>query len=204
MKNNNTLLIYLMKHFSNYYWYIIDNLTFKLDKFADKYYKKSIGKEYYKEYKAFGILNNNNVLHIGSGAYPLTEITLAETIGANVVGIDSSIKAVDSANYIVTKKELHDKIIIKHGNGIDYPVIDFDVIIVSSCASPMIKIIKHIFKSAKVNTKIIIREMETSIKPIESHIEKQNNVFFLEKIDHNPFPFIKPFGWKSLHFSKRN
>jgi hypothetical protein len=85
MKFKNKLPIYLMKDLSGYYWYIVDNLAFKLDKLAERYYKKSIGAEYKREYQTFGISKNDKVFHIGSGAFPLTEITLAETIGATVV-----------------------------------------------------------------------------------------------------------------------
>jgi len=192
-----------MKNISGYYWYIVDNLAFKLDKLAERYYKKSIGAEYKREYQTFGISKNDKVLHIGSGAFPLTEITLAETIGATVVGIDSSMKAVNSADDIVHKKNLQSKIKINYGNGINYPINDFDVVIVSSCASPMVKIIEHILKNATNNSKIIVREIDTSIKPLVRYINMQRNVSLVKKIDHNPFPFIKPFGWQSFHLIKK-
>ena len=196
-------LIYLMKNISGYYWYIIDNLAFKLDKLAERYYKKSIGAEYRREYKTFDISKEDKVLHIGSGAFPLTEIILAETIGATVVGIDSSMKAVNSADDVVHKKNLQDKIKINYGNGIDYPINDFDVVIVSSCASPMVKIVEHIFKTAKNNSKIVVREMEASVKPLIRYINMQRNVFIVKKIDHHPFPFLKPFGWQSFYLIKK-
>jgi 2-polyprenyl-3-methyl-5-hydroxy-6-metoxy-1,4-benzoquinol methylase len=203
MEFKNKLPIHLMKNISGYYWYIVDNLAFKLDKLAERYYKKSIGAEYKREYQTFGISKNDKVLHIGSGAFPLTEITLAETIGATVVGIDSSMKAVNSADDIVHKKNLQSKIKINYGNGINYPINDFDVVIVSSCASPMVKIIEHILKNATNNSKIIVREIDTSIKPLVRYINMQRNVSLVKKIDHNPFPFIKPFGWQSFHLIKK-
>jgi 2-polyprenyl-3-methyl-5-hydroxy-6-metoxy-1,4-benzoquinol methylase len=203
MKFKNKLPIYLMKDLSGYYWYIVDNLAFKLDKLAERYYKKSIGAEYKREYQTFGISKNDKVFHIGSGAFPLTEITLAETIGATVVGIDSSMKAVNSANDIVHKKNLQGKIKIKYGNGTNYPINDFDVVIVSSCASPMVKIVEHIFKTATNNSKIIVREIDTSIKPLVEYIDMQRNVYLVKKIDHNPFPFLKPFGWQSFYLIKK-
>ena len=203
MKFKSKAIIYLMKKISGYYWYIIDNLAFKLDKLAEIYYKKSIGDEYRREYLTFDISKNDKILHIGSGAFPLTEIMLAETIGATVMGIDRSMKAVNSAAYVLNKKNLQDKIKINYGNGIDYPINDFDVVIVSSCASPMIKIVEHIFKAAKTNSKIIVREMEASSKPLINYIDLQRNIFIVKKIDHHPFPFIKPFGWKSFYLVKK-
>ena len=203
MKFKSKALIYLMKNISGYYWCIVDNLAFKLDNLAERYYKKSIGAEYRREYKTFDISKEDKVLHIGSGAFPLTEIILAETIGATVVGIDSSMKAVNSADDVVHKKNLQDKIKINYGNGIDYPINDFDVVIVSSCASPMVKIVEHIFKTAKNNSKIVVREMEASVKPLIRYINMQRNVFIVKKIDHHPFPFLKPFGWQSFYLIKK-
>jgi len=202
MKFKNKVMICLMKNISGYYWDIIDNLAFKLDRLAEKYYKKSIGTEYIREYQTFGISKNDKILHIGSGAFPLTEIILAETIGANVVGIDNSIKAVNSANYLVNKKKLQDKIKINYGNGINYPIYDFDVVIVSACALPMVKIVDHVFKTAKNNSKIIVREMEASLKPLMDYIDMQRNIFIEKKIHNHPFPFIKPFGWQSFYLIK--
>jgi len=203
MKFKNKVMIYLIKNISNYYWDIVDNLAFKLDKLVERCYKKSIGAEYRREYQTFDISKNDKILHIGSGAFPLTEIILAETIGATVVGIDSSMKAVNSADDVVHKKNLQDKIKINYGNGIDYPINDFDVVIVSSCASPMLKIVEHIFKTAKNNSKIIIREMEASVKPLIRYIDMQRNISLVKKIDHNPFPFLKPFGWQSFYLIKK-
>ncbi|MCK5029982.1 MAG: hypothetical protein KAR64_00800, partial [Thermoplasmatales archaeon] len=101
------------------------------------------------------------------------------------------------------KKNLQGKIKINLGNGTKYPINDFDVVIVSSCASPMVKIIEHIFKTATNNSKIIVREIDTSIKPLVRYIDMQRNVSLVKKIDHNPFPFIKPFGWQSFFLIKK-
>jgi len=204
MKFKDKLLIYLMKNISSCYWYTIDNLAFKLDKLAEIYYKKSIGTEYKSEYQKFSISKSDKVLHIGSGAFPLTEITLAETIGNTVVGVDKDLKAVISANNAISRRNLQDKIEINHGNGIDYPVKDFDIVIVSSCASPMVKIVDHVFKNAKKNCKIIVREMEILTKPLVKYIDTQQNVTLIKKIDHHPFPFLKPFGWESYYIIKNN
>ena len=61
------------------------------------------------KYKTFNISKNDKVSHIGSGAFPLTEITPAEEIGNTVVGIDKSRKAVESADDVVRRKNLQDK-----------------------------------------------------------------------------------------------
>ena len=203
IKFKTAVLMQMINKISNYYWLIIDNLAFKLDKLAEMYYKKSIGTQYRKEYETFNISKNAKVLHIGSGAFPLTEITLAEEIGNTVVGIDKSRKAVDYAEDVVRRKNLQDKIKIKLGDGKNYPIKEFDVIIISSCASPMEKIIEHVFKNSKSNSKIIVRMIETSLKPLIEFINLQRDIILVKKIEHHPFPFIKPLGWQSFYLIKK-
>ena len=203
MKSYPKLFSQITKIVSIYYWIFIDILSFKLEKLSEIYYNKSIGPGYRKEYETFGISKNNKVLHIGSGSFPLTEISLAEEIGSEIVGIDKDIKAVEAAKRVIDKKKFNGKIKIKHGNGMNYPVKEYDVIIISSCSSPKVKIIKNIFKNAKINSKIIVREMDTSTKTLLEYIKLEKNIRLINKLDHNPFPFIKPFGWQSFYFEKK-
>jgi precorrin-6B methylase 2 len=196
--------LHLLKTISVYYWYFIDMLSYKLDKFADKYYRRSIGGEYTYEYELFDLNENDAVIHIGSGAFPLTEIMLAETLGIRVVGIDKSVKAVHRANSIIQKRGLSPKIQIFNGNGIDYPLDRFNVIIVSSCAIPMIQIIDHIFMHAKPKSKIIIREIESDAFSLAAYIKRHYNSLYKQHITHHPFPFRKPFGWTSFYFIKNS
>jgi hypothetical protein len=67
----------------------------------------------------------------------------------------------------------------------------------------MVKIVEHIFKTATNNSKIIVREIDTSIKSLVEYIDMQRNVYLVKKIDHNPFPFLKPFGWQSFYLIKK-
>ena len=125
------LLIFLTNRTSNYFWGIADILSNKFDKFAE-IYEKSIGSEYKREYKTFGLSQDKKVLHIGCGAYPMTEITLAKLFGIEVTGIDKNPRAVKLAEEFIHKYKLDDKINIEHGDGVNYPANNFDVIIISS------------------------------------------------------------------------
>lgn len=202
MKENRKLLFTdILKKFSTFYWNIIDNLATNLEKFADKYYKLSIGKRYQMEYIEFDINKNDKVLHIGSGSYPLTEITLATFVGSKIVGIDKKEKAVLNAKKVVRKKNLNDNIKITMGNGINYKVSEFDVIIISSCAIPMLEILNHILKNCKGGCKIIIRELQISFKPLMSFMISKK-IYPVKTIQHHPLPFFRPFGWISLLIKK--
>ena len=126
---------------ANYYWNIIDNLAYKMDKIAELYENK-ISKEYEKEYKKFSIQKDSNILHIGCGAYPITAMTLTRMNGAKIVGIDKNPKSVKIARKLILKKNLQDKVTIEQGNGDNYPVDSFDTIIISGCSYPREKILK--------------------------------------------------------------
>jgi len=153
------LLIFLTKKASNYFWEITDILSNKFDKFAE-IYEKSIESQYKLEYETIGISQDKKVLHIGCGAYPMTEITLAKLFGAEITGIDKSPNAVKLAEEVIHKYKLDNKIKIEHGDGVNYPVNNFDVIIISSCSYPKIKILHHIFNCAKKHSIIIVRELD--------------------------------------------
>ena len=161
-------------------------------------YHKVIGKEYKKEYEKFDILKCNKILHIGCGSYPLTEITLATLCGNGIVGIDKNPNAVELAREIIRKKKLEDKVTINYGNGIDYPVKGFDVIIISSCSTPMENILENVFKKATKNSIIIVRVLDTTIEHIVNFINKHFDIKFVNKQHFKTYFFI-PISWNALH-----
>ncbi|UCF12109.1 MAG: class I SAM-dependent methyltransferase [Thermoplasmatales archaeon] len=195
------LLIFLTNRMSNFFWGIADILSNKFDKFAE-IYEKSIGSEYITEYKTFGLSQDKKVLHIGCGAYPLTEMTLAKIFSTEVTGIDKNLKAVKLAEEFIHKYKLDDKINIEHGNGVDYSANKFDVIIISSCAYPKIKILHHIFKSAKKQSIIVVRELDIASNDILECIDSHEDII-LEKRMHHPAPLLVLTGWDAFFLIKR-
>jgi precorrin-6B methylase 2 len=200
IKNN--FMIYLLKKLIIFSWVLIDNIAYKFEIFA-KLYDKLISKVYKNEYQALNISKDDKVLHIGCGAYPLTEITLARTTDAKIVGIDRNKKAIILANNIIYKKDLQDKIKINHGNGMSYPVKEFNLIIISGCTIPILKVVEYIFKNVKNDCKIIVRELDAAVKPLIDLIDLQENIILVKKIERHPFPFYKPFGWRSFYLIKK-
>ena len=138
----------------NYFWKAIDFIACKVKRFA-RIYENTISKEYIREGKLFKISESKNILHIGCGSYPVTAITLAKFNGSKVVGIDVDSKAIRMATDVINNQMLQDKISLDIGDGRSYPMEKFDTIIISSCSVPKIDILKHIFKTAKTNCKII-------------------------------------------------
>ncbi len=196
--NYSVLDIYRIKK-SNLLWYIIDILSCKFKRFASKY-QETVSTEYKKESKLFNLKNVKNILHIGCGAYPISALVLHEVNGGKIVGIDNNLKFVKLAKDVINKKKLSDRITINHGDGINYPLDDFDTIIISGCSVPKIKILYRILKTAKPNTKIIVRELYCHNKPAEKLINSFKNIEIINKIDNHPCPTA---GWESFYLIKK-
>jgi ribosomal protein L11 methylase PrmA len=194
--NKNNVKIYAGKILSNYFWKFVDAIANKNWKIA-KIYEKVIGDEYKKEYKNFKISEVKNVLHIGCGSYPLSEITLASLSVEKIVGIDKNIKAVLSARKIIHRKKLDKKVTIHHGNGIDYPVDEFDVIIISSCSIPKKKVLKNILSHSNENSIIIVREIDSLVDNILGYINDYKNIVIKNKIRFKTRFFINV-AWHSI------
>lgn len=195
------LLIFLTKTTSNYFWVITDILSNKIDKFAE-IYEKTVGSEYKREYKTFGISQDKKILHVGCGAYPMTEITLAKLFGAEVTGIDKNPNAVKLAEEVIHKYKLDNKIKIEQGDGANYSASKFDVIIISSCSHPKVKILHHIFKYAKKHSIIIVRELDIATNAILECIDSHKDII-LEKRIHHTAPLFLPTGWDAFFLIKR-
>lgn len=194
-------IIHLDKLFSIYFWKFLDIIACKNKKIADLY-EKAIGRQYTKEYDQFELLKYKKILHIGCGAYPLTEITLANSSNVEVVGIDKNPDAVVLAKYIIRRKKLEEKVTITDGDGINYCADGFDVIIISSCSTPKEKVFENIFKRANKNSIIIVRTVNSDINNILNYINGYKDVNYIKKMYFNSF-FLKPNFWYSLYLTKK-
>jgi 2-polyprenyl-3-methyl-5-hydroxy-6-metoxy-1,4-benzoquinol methylase len=189
--------IYIIKETSNFFWKVVDTVSYKNPKIA-RLYARSIEKEYQTEYKSFGVTADNKILHIGCGPYPLTEMTLTQQFGAHVVGIDKNPHVIKMAQDLIKRKHLSKQITIEHGNGVDYPVKDFDMIIISSCAIPKKDILENIFHHAKKDCIIIIRELDVSIPNILTTIHNHKQVELIKESHHHPIPFLLYIPWTAI------
>jgi precorrin-6B methylase 2 len=178
----------------------VDLLSFT-NKRIGKLYERKIGKEYIREIENFKIINSKNILHIGCGAYPITAIILSSLSNGQITAIDNNIIAVKLARKVIKKENLTKKIDIKNGDGLKFPLDEFDLVIVSGCAYPQEKILEHIFNSVKPQTRIIFREIEGDKILLSDFIKKYNNISILNKIICHPFPTSK---WNSFCLKKNN
>jgi len=196
--NYSVLDVYRIKS-SNMIWYVLDFLSCKFNRFAKKY-QNSLENEYKRESEIFKLENSKKILHIGCGAYPLSAMLLYELNGGKIVGIDNNTKFVRFAKSVIDKRKFTDRIEIKHGDGETFPLDDFDTIIISGCSVPRIKVLSHIFETAKPNTKIIVRELYCQNRPVEKMINHFKNINVIKKIDNHPYPTA---GWESFCLQKK-
>jgi protein-L-isoaspartate O-methyltransferase len=196
-----TLTVFIIRFVSNVFWIIVDIFSYDNTKIA-KRYEQSVGQEYKREYATLNLSKEKKILHIGCGSYPLTELSLAELFDVHITGIDKNKKAVLRAKKIIKQKNLENSIRIEMGNGTKYPMNDFDLIIVSSCALPKKEILDHIFSQAKKNCKIIIRDFDIYTDAFVCWIEEYNDVKLEKKIYHH-VPSFLPIGWNTFHLHKK-
>jgi len=96
------------------------------------------------EINSVDISRKDKVLHIGCGILPTASILIAQQKNAYVVGIDNNLNAVKFAKRFIAKKNLSNKIAIEYGEGVQYPVKDFDVFFIAANVWPLDDIFKHL------------------------------------------------------------
>ena len=190
--------IYTPKHIFNkkgsvLFWDFADKLSCKMVKLAELY-EKTIGGAYREEIEKFVLSKAKNILHIGCGSYPITAMILAEMDDVKIVTIDNKSKSIKLANDVIKKKKLDEKIKAVYGDGAKYPLDGFDTIIVSGCSVPKIKVLKHIFKDAKPQSKIIVRTSNLN-ESIINGLNPNKDITIVKKFENHPFPTSR---WKSF------
>ena len=184
---------------SNVFWHIVDLLANKI-KFIANLYTKLIGDEYRKEIEKFGLKSSKKILHVGCGAFPITAMVFSEMDNAEIITIDSNVKSVKLANKIISKKKIDGKIRAEVGNGAGYPLDSFDLIVISGCSVPKIKVLKHVFQNTKPGCRIIVRESISTRDMMLKFISSYGDIELVDNMVNYPFPSSK---WESFLLIKR-
>lgn len=132
---------------------LIERISEKIGFVGDLYltlYQRSVA----QEAKLASITKADKILHIGCGSLPYTAEVMAQT-GAKVIAIDNDPEAVKAATIYVAKKNLNFEIFL--GNGEDYQIEDFTVIVLSLGVQPLEPIIQRILCQARKGTRVVFR-----------------------------------------------
>ncbi len=167
----------MMKKFLDtlYYMYeLLSNYIPLLAKLYIVFHESSVK----KEIEMAHISSLDKILHIGCGAIPYTSIVISRETNAKVVGIDHKSRVVDSSTKFIRSHHLSDKITIQRGVGGSYNVSEFNVIIISYGITNQDVVLKCVLKSAKKDTKIILRR---STANYDSYIDSMVDNFAISR-----------------------
>lgn len=149
--------------------YIIFEIVACKFKILSENYLKLYDEIVEKEITIAKISPKDKILVIGGGSLPATPILIAKKTKANVISIDKDPNAIKNASKYLKNHNLDGKIKLKHADGKDFPIENFNVIFVSYGIKKNTKILEYLSKYIQYNTLIIYRSTSDSI----NHIEKK-------------------------------
>jgi predicted O-methyltransferase YrrM len=126
--------------------------------FLGRIYTKFFEKMTLNEFKIAEIKENDNILHIGCGAVPNTLLILGSHYNASFVGIDRDKEAVKKARQMVKRYGLEKRIKINGGEAISYPLLTFDILIISLGVEPLEKVFERVRNEMKHGSRIVARK----------------------------------------------
>ncbi len=110
------------------------------------------------ELENFNINSQSKVLFIGSGAFPISAITIAKEIGAEIMCLDIDIEAVEFGRNIATVSGLDSIVKFSNENLKDLAFIKKAThIIIASLVEDKLKVLDDLKNTINKNTKIILR-----------------------------------------------
>jgi len=110
-----------------------------------------------KEIKEAAITFHDRVLHIGCGSFPYTALIISANTKSRVTAIDNDPLAVENALQYIKNKGEGGVEKIQHREGLNFPILDFDVILVSTGVVPKQVVLKNIYESMKMGARLIYR-----------------------------------------------
>ena len=169
------------------FWHYADRIACRI-KTLGELYERTIGSSYRRERERFSLSESKNILHIGCGSYPITAMILAEMDDVEIVVIDRDKRSLKRADEVIRRRNLENKIRTDYGNGTNYPLKDFDTIIVSGCSVPKIKVLTYVLKNAQPKTRIIVRASYIDVESLIYSLNLQDDISIVEKMESNPLP----------------
>jgi len=138
-----------------------------------------------KEIKIAKVTEKDKIFFIGCGMLPSAPILIAKETNANVVTIDNNKRAYEIGKEYIERKNLSDKVIVEYGDGINYPIQDFDVIFIAINVWPLEDVLQNLSKNMKIGARVMCKGLKDDV----TTLLKSGNLddeFSVEVISDNP------------------
>ena len=173
--------VFYFKKLSDFMFFVIEKIAVKMKKLLPLYLK------YYddianKEIDIANISSSDKFLHMGVGSLPSTSILIAKKTGATAIGIDRNSSSVKEANLCIHLFNLDGIAQIKNEEAMNFPVKNFDVIIVSQGIEPRDEILKYVSQSMKDDARVILRTFSSVEGEITEYDTLLKSIFKIGKI----------------------
>ena len=167
-----------LKFFMNISFVFFEKIAFKFPKISSIYldmYKEIVEKE-------LSMINPSKedlILIIGSGTLPATPIIITRTTNAKITAIDIDENAVKEARKYIKNLNLEENINVIQGNGVNFSLIDFDIIFVLYGMRQQKEMIDNISKNITQSTKVILRTILKDGKAIIDDVYLDLSEYFV-------------------------
>lgn len=170
-----------LKKFIDFGFIVVEKILVKFQKLYPLYFD-FYGEMTENEINLANISEDDIILHIGGGPIPATSILLAKKSGARVTSIDNNLRSVKQAISCVSESNVADKVQIQYAEANNFPVVNYDVIIVSQGIRQYKELLQYISKSMRDDARVIFR---TSTSPSGEIVQKDlflKDMFKISKI----------------------
>ena len=143
--------------------HFMDSMIRRLEKFLSKYrsltwlYTCFFQKMTIDEFEMVNLPKGSRVINVGCGSLPHTLLILARVKDWDFVGIDRDKDAVEKAKKVVDHYGRSSRIKIHCGNGLDFDISSFDLIIFSHGVEPKLEVLKVLGDKMSPSSMILYR-----------------------------------------------
>lgn len=137
------------------------------------------------------VKETTKIVILGSGYLPGTALLFNKIFKVKCMCIDNDIDAVHTSRKLIKKLSLDQAITVKFGDATNYPLADYDLIILTGACFPKKDILDHVQKTAE-DAKIIYRDPQGLYKLwyVPTSPSEIRKFKIIKKINHgNNFPF---------------
>jgi precorrin-6B methylase 2 len=144
-------------------------------------WRKSV---FLQEIQLLDISPGDKVLHLGCGALPSASVFIAQGKDVSVTGVDNNRIAMRLAQSYIKRKHLSDRITIEYGDGLTYPIHDFDAIFIAINVWPIDRVLMHLAETMKPTARILCKGSHHDVAALLKKKEFQTRYTIVSQLQH--------------------